>query len=270
MTRFLSDLDKTLLFSSVADPRSTSLEAVGGQPAAFVTAGAARLLSRLLHSKSLVPVTTRSTHQFLRLQFPGPAPSLAIVSNGGRLLVHGEVDRAFERWREARMRDSAPLDVALQVLVEAAAGHGRVRTADELFCYAVADSSAAVRAVAASARGPSHEIGWAVCVSGRKVYFTPREVTKESAAAYLVEHHIGGRVVTAGDSLLDQGLIQFGAAAMIPRHGDLAGRTWLSGTVRLTVAIGADAGEEILTWAAHQCGVVLPGEELTPHGPSGS
>ena len=97
-----TDLDGTVLFSERAmgvplPDRLTPVDVVGERIYAYMTDTVVAVWTRLARAGALVPATTRSVPQYTRLRLPGPAPRYAVTCNGGRLLVDGEPDPAWER-----------------------------------------------------------------------------------------------------------------------------------------------------------------------------
>lgn len=261
-----SDLDRTLIYSRAAfqtptggeEPDLVCVELYRGEPMSFVTAAGHRLLEQLAFTGALVPVTSRTVQQYQRITLPGPTPAFAICANGGRLLVSGVEDVDY---RNALVADlavsSAPLEQVWQILQRAADRRARrgtelksIRTADDLFCYAVEFERADPGWVAelADAVAP---LGWGVTRQLRKVYVVPDALTKVRALD-VVRRRIGAtRVVAAGDSHLDVSILAAADAAIRPAHGELHEEGWQTTNLSVTAASGIAAGEQIASWLLH-------------------
>lgn len=255
-TVFASDLDRTLIYSPKArrlgadGAPATCVELHDGGQTSFMTVTAAALLTDLQGAGEFVPVTTRTTEQYRRVLLPGRAPRFAITANGGVLLVDGVPDRAWSRQVAAILADTVPLrEVWDQV------GHvchpqftDKVRNAADLFCYAVVRPARLPDGFVADVSGWAAERGWRTSLQGRKLYWVPERLTKAAAVAEVAERAGCGRVLAAGDSLLDIDLLLGADAGIHPRHGELFDQGWSAPTVVTTAASGIAAGEEIVHW----------------------
>ncbi|WP_432547899.1 HAD family hydrolase [Kineococcus sp. SYSU DK004] len=258
-----SDLDQTLVFSR----RSARADVAGlvpveeyrGETISWVTPRAWELLGRLVATGAFVPVTTRTSEQYARLRWPGPAPRWAVTANGGVLLADGEPDAAWARRVEAALAGCAPVELAHAALARLAADlHAAVpgseapavRAVSRLFCYAVLREGQR-QELEGPRLGELTALldGWGHTVSlqGRKLYAVPRPLTKSAAVAEVAARLGADGFVAAGDSLLDVDLLRAARTARRPRHGELFAAGW-DGPAQLTAAVGAAAGEEIAAW----------------------
>jgi hypothetical protein len=250
-----SDLDRTLIYSANAlhlegpdheAPRLAVCEVYDGQPLSYMTRAAEDLLRELAARALFVPVTTRTQAQFRRVQLP--AARYAITTNGGVLLVEGTHDAAWSaQVRAAVARESAPLgEVLARVGGEPLPGILRVRTAEDLFIYAIVERAELPPGYLEGLTAWCAERGWAVSLQGRKLYCVPEAVTKEAAVAEVMRRAGADRLIAAGDSLLDRGLLELADVALRPRHGELEAAGYAPPGLRVTDARGVRAGEEIL------------------------
>jgi hypothetical protein len=267
-TVVISDLDQTLIFSTGAlrltgpdreAPRLLCVEVYDAKPLSFVTEAAARDLADLADTGLFVPATTRTVEQYQRVHLPGPTPKFALCANGGRLLRDGVEDLDFTSAVTDRLASTgAPLDEMLAELrrVSDVGGPGSfvrmVRDASDLFCYAVVERDAMPQGWVDDLTAFAAERSWGVSVQGRKVYCVPTALTKAAAAREVADVLGASRLVTAGDSLLDAGLLDVADAAIRPQHGELADVGWTRPHVDVTTAAGVLAGEEIASWLVSQ------------------
>ncbi|GAB2488165.1 hypothetical protein GCM10027265_45040 [Jatrophihabitans fulvus] len=253
-----SDLDLTLIYSRRAIARwggeadaVAAVEVYQGADSAFMTANAAARLARLGDRVPVVPTTTRTPEQLARVRLPG-AGRYAVAANGGILLVDGEPDPDWGRVVAQRLRGGLPVDDvhahALQVC--APEWTTLVRVASELFVYAVLDRAALPDGFVDEQTAWADAHGWRVSLQGRKLYWVPRGLTKSAAVAEVAARLEAGRVLAAGDSLLDSDLLSAADAAIAARHGELVEADAVPGGVEVTGAVGIDAGEEIVAWFA--------------------
>lgn len=250
------DLDRTLIYSARSlalgpcPDRLRVVELRDGRPDSFVTERAAELLAELDRVAVLVPATTRTREQYLRVRLPLPAPPRwAVCANGGTLLVDGVPDPEWgAAVRERLAREAAPLAEVLDHL-RGAADPGWVlkrRVAEELFAYLVVEKSLLPAGWVDELAGWAAERGWGVSYQGRKVYLVPRPLTKSAALAEVARRTGARTLLAAGDSLLDAEMLLAADAAWRPGHGELADRDWHAPGVTALPVRGGTAAEEIL------------------------
>ena len=252
-----TDLDRTVIYSAAAlalsgpdvdAPRLLCVEVYQQAPLSYVTEAAAGALAELAAAATLVPTTTRTPEQYLRVHLPGPPPRFAITANGGRLLVDGVVDGDWSAHVSALVAESAPLAEVHEKLAGAAEFLLRLRTAEELFAYAVVDRTAMPASWAQDLAAWCGERGWGVSVQGRKVYCVPDGLRKSTAAGEVARRAGTSTLLAAGDSLLDIDLLLAADAAVRPAHGELHDTGFTAPHVEVTAASGVLAGEELVGW----------------------
>jgi hypothetical protein len=252
------DLDRTLIYSSRAfwletdDADAPSIvvsEVYQGVPLSYMTRTAERLLVDLAGTATFVPVTTRTVAQYSRVQLPGPVPRYAITTNGGTILTDGEPDADWSRALQSRLNtDAAPLAEVRALLDDPAATDWilRVHTAEDLFTYAIIDRDAMPATWIDGLHAQCLALGWTVSVQGRKLYCVPAAVNKSAAVAEVRRRLGAPTVLAAGDSLLDQRMLEEAHFAYRPAHGELHEAAFQSHNLVVTSARGILAGEELL------------------------
>jgi hypothetical protein len=252
------DLDRTVIYSAaaldlrVADadaPRLLCVELYRGAPLSFLTEPAVASLLALQQVATVVPTTTRTPEQLARVHLPGPPARFAIASNGGHLLVDGVPDPAWTATVRGRLDGCAPLP-EVDAHLRACGGEFvlNLRTASDLFVYAVVDRDAVPEGWMEQLAAWCAPRGWTVSLQGRKVYAVPRPLTKSAAAAEVVARCGGGPLFAAGDSLLDADLLAFADAAIRPAHGELHDAGFTLDHLTVTASAGVAAGAELLGW----------------------
>lgn len=257
------DLDRTLIYSpsalavTVADtdaPRLLCVELYRGAPLSFVTETAASLLVQLAARAVLVPTTTRTPAQLARVHLPGPPARFAIASNGGHLMVDGEVDEDWSRRVRAAVTGCAPTaEVHSRMQAGSAAFVETLRTASDLFVYAVVRRDDVPAGWVEELAHWCAARGWQTSLQGRKVYCVPVPLTKSAAAREVVERTGGGRLLAAGDSLLDGELLLAAELGVRPAAGELADSGWSAPHVHVTSAPGVLGGQELVAWLLARC-----------------
>jgi hypothetical protein len=252
------DLDRTLIYSPRAFWLETSdalappiivAELYQGVPISFMTRSSEVLLLGLQAIADVVPVTTRTVVQYRRVQLPGPVPHFAVTSNGGVILNDGEPDPEWSEGMRVRLQsEAAPLEEVRALLtgVDSEPWILKVNTADELFVYAIIDREAMPPSWSVALADRCNELGWTVSVQGRKLYCVPRVMTKSAAVAEVARRLGSGRVLAAGDSLLDRPMLEAADLAFRPAHGELHDVGYEAENLRVTRARGILAGEELL------------------------
>lgn len=250
-----SDLDRTVIWSAGAAGDVSDghcVEEYQGAPLTFIHRRSVDTLRVLLSGGHLVPVTTRTEAQYRRVMLPGGPARFAICLNGGRVLVDDAEDLGFRSDLEASLHGSTPLAEVTPVMerwtksVRDTLGTCRLRNAEGLFSYAVFHTPVAAGPETDALRAAGAELGWQTSVQGRKVYLVPTRLTKESALAYL-EATYGVKVLaTAGDSLLDLGMLAKFGRGWVPRDSELHKAGLQPADSTLTRGTGLTAGAEIL------------------------
>ncbi|SDJ53671.1 hypothetical protein SAMN05444157_3855 [Frankineae bacterium MT45] len=272
-----SDLDRTLIYSQAAagaweGALRCCVEVLDGAPLSFMTEAAATSLTALAAACTFVPVTTRTVAQLRRVQLPA-AHEYAVAANGGVLLRDGEPDAAWANRVVAALASALPyrrMWEQLQPLAERDWVR-KLRSADDLFCYAVLDRAAVPPDFLAETTAWAAEHGWRTSLQGRKLYWVPDALTKSAAVAEVARRQGSDLVLAAGDSLLDIDLLAGADRGIRPAHGELAEQGWSAPHVAVTPSRGVAAGEEIVAWFHHGVRGELrePGEPREPGGQPG-
>ncbi len=224
------DLDCTVLHSASTAPAEpvVVLDPVVGS---IATPEALRLARRLAAVAVVVPTTTRSIAQYTRLALE-PLP-WAITSNGGEILRRGVPDPDWSRHVRRQVAGGcAPIDQVTRQVRELAptmwptADH--VTVVEGLFLVVHLrrpdqraehrdDGEPAAPARCTEGADRLGQLGWYVSGVGRKRYVIPDPVRKETAAQHVASAVGAVRVLAAGDSALDVGLLRWADAAVVPR-----------------------------------------------------
>jgi hydroxymethylpyrimidine pyrophosphatase-like HAD family hydrolase len=228
---FASDLDHTLVHPvrHLATARSdvSVVEWLDGRPLSYMSTRALSALGELAANHSFIPVTSRSRRQFDRI---GPITALcrhghSICANGATVLSHGAVDQEWAAHIKAKLADVASLQETAGVLAMEFGSPGpegwllRSHTCDDVYWYAVCDARRLPHDVIQRASRSLAPLGWLPILHGRKLYALPRYLTKHAALCYVLEKlPVDEPLVCAGDSQLDEGLLQLADLALAPAH----------------------------------------------------
>lgn len=256
------DLDRTLIYSrrffDAPPSDGQCVEIYEGAPISFMTAIAVAELQDLSARHIVVPATTRTVAQYLRIRLPGGPHRFAVTSNGGSILVDGMPDREWNALVSAQVLvESAAIDeviTALRARVSDRWVHSG-RVAEGLFSYLVVDETAMPPDFVESWRDWCAPRGWQVSQQGRKVYTVPKELCKSRAVREVRRRLVesgdldpDASLFAAGDGALDAELLLYADAAIRPSHGELHALGWQSHHTTVTKLSGAAASEEILAW----------------------
>lgn len=261
---FAVDLDRTLIYSrrwlSGADSdMARCVEVRDGREISFMTRTAVASLEQLASRHIVVPATTRTVAQYLRVALPGGPYRYAVTSNGGVILDDGQPDLVWAAQVAATLRAES---IALEALLRALhrrigeAWVQQVIVADDLFCCLVVDESALPADFVALWQIWCEPRGWTVVRQDRRIYSLPRSLCKSHAVDEVRrrltdsgELADDAPLLAAGDSALDAALLSAATAAIRPSHGELRGMgSHLNRVSDTTAAHGAHAAEQVLQW----------------------
>lgn len=202
------DLDGTLLVPArSARPDDIPVETVRGETRSYLPRAVAAGLEELSGRVRAVPVTSRSVEQYLRIAWPdGCRPEYAVVANGGILLRDG----APVGW-PAVLPDPGDLDRIVAGLVPYG---GISRAVDGRYSYLHAPPGLDPGSVSADV--PS---GYRAFRAGRKFYFLPPGIDKETALGYLRAMFRPPLAFAAGDGEMDLGMLAAADVAVVPAGG---------------------------------------------------
>ncbi len=149
MMMFASDLDRTLIYSqkmidaSEEQPGEIRVaETKDGEVITYITEKTINLLKQLSEKAMFVPVTTRTTEQYSRIDVicKDIMPKYAVTGNGGNILTQGETDTAWHEIMRGKIENEClPIGDAVREFEKIRSDEWvkMSRVADELFFYCV-------------------------------------------------------------------------------------------------------------------------------------
>ncbi|OMF36874.1 hypothetical protein BK133_08095 [Paenibacillus sp. FSL H8-0548] len=253
---FASDLDQTLIYSvrskgELAVEEMVPVELYEGRHISYMTKPAIEKLKELSSIARFVPVTTRIPEQFNRIFGIKElfAPEYVIVSNGGTILVNGQIDQEWHGHVRAAVKQHCAEHTEIASLFADISSEHWVKSndlCDELFYSIVVEREHLPQESIEQLRLELASRGWSYSLQGRKIYLVPEKVSKGAAIQYVKEKLGSSFVYAAGDSLLDESLLLAADFALSPAHGEL-GRTYAAHPhIQFTEARGALASDELL------------------------
>ncbi len=216
MIIFNTDLDKTLIYSYKHDIGNDKLcaEIYQGRQVSFVTRRTAELLKRVNETVLLVPTTTRTLEQYVRIDLGIGTPHYALVCNGGILLTDGEEDSGWYRESFERVEDcQGELRLAQEVLEADENRSFEIRNISSLFIFTKSDEPQLSVELLRSALDTSK---MDVFYNGVKVYAVPKALGKGAAVKRLRDRLGAELVIAAGDSEFDVSLLNAADEAIAP------------------------------------------------------
>lgn len=210
------DLDNTLIYSyKHRTPGDFCVEQLEGREQSFITHETLARLRQLPENVRLVPVTTRSHEQYLRIVWPQGSPRLAITTNGGLLLRDGAPE---VEWRNHSLELAAGFHNILHQLdceLGMRESFAKRRIVDEMYLYVVCQDRAEAKQCLADYAGYGD---LQVCRGGRKVYFLPPQINKGAAVQRLRVMRPNAFLLAAGDSELDLPMLEQADIALLPNE----------------------------------------------------
>lgn len=242
------DLDRTLVYSlrwfaqhaCADDARTVEPERRRGSA---VHVAAMDGLASLLATRRLIPCTSRSVTQYRRLDrgWPGPTPRVALVANGGHLMIDGVPDRAWHETIRRRISDECG---ELAHLEQCLGRFGPAEVVDEVLVTCRTPDAAEAQRVAARLRGEVGVERVRLFAQSSTVLAIPLAADKGTAVASLVTRLGAELAYAAGDSVLDGSMLVLADRFRAPAHAEpeLLRRSGAT----TTAAAGPAAAVEIL------------------------
>jgi hydroxymethylpyrimidine pyrophosphatase-like HAD family hydrolase len=260
---YASDLDQTLIYSTRAaginfdSPLITPAETMNGQITSYISVQALAKLRQLAQEAIFIPVTTRTVEQYKRIEifYESIKPKYAITSNGGNVLIDGEVDAEWNAYIRTHVADTSAPAADVEALFGSIRDDSWVvgeRFCDELFYSIVIDREKMPMAQVTGFAETVRTLGWELSVQGRKIYIVPNSVSKRAGLEYVKDRLGDYEVVASGDSLLDRSLLELADHPIAPRHGELYRehlRDAALAPYTFTSASGILAADEIVEYA---------------------
>lgn len=201
---FLSDLDKTLIFSYKRLSEGVCVEEKDGRQLSFMTKRSADLFGEMIRRVRFIPVTSRSAEQYGRIRFPGGfSPEYAVCDNGGNLLINGIPDPEWRSRFEKHINECAEeLAMCRSFLEKRSEVCFEIRFVDDTFLFTKAHDTE--RVLSQMRELPLKNVS--IFTNGEKLYAVPSLIDK-GAAAELLRERFGERIIAAGDSLFDRQML---------------------------------------------------------------
>lgn len=217
---FLSDLDRTLIFSyKRLSEDNICVEEKEGKKLSFMTPLSARLLCEISERTAFIPVTTRSIEQFERIKFSSGMPHFAVCDNGGNLLVDGVPDPDWRKRAEEHILPAMAEMERIKSFWESLDDvYFEVRLVDGTFIFTKSHTPLETLRLTAERLCPEYV---QLFDNGDKIYAVPKGINKGAALLWLRER-FGEEIIAAGDSLFDREMLKNADIAIV-KQGELSG-----------------------------------------------
>lgn len=229
MVLFASDLDNTLIYSYKHDIGTAKrcVEIYQGREISFITEKTYALLKEIKKHVLFVPVTTRTTKQYQRIDLGVGMAEYALTCNGGVLLAGGTEDAAWYAQSLQIVSDSAKaLAYGERLLKQDKHRCFEVRNIQGLFIFTKSEKPLAL---AAHLRESLDLEKVDVFCNGIKVYIVPKKLNKGAAVLRLKEKLKADKLVAAGDSEFDIPMLNAADLALAPK--EISGKPGICGGV---------------------------------------
>lgn len=212
-----TDLDNTLIFSSrVPLPEEKMVvEYLDGKEQSYMTVKSFAFLKAFSNGR-IVPVTTRSVEQFMRIRVMGEdiPCHYALVCNGGELLAGGEIDAEWEYETRSIAKEQIDYLVEMKPDMEDAAGASRLQFPSNMMAYY---KCANPQNEAAKWESRVDDSKVSVYFDRRKVYLIPRAINKGAAIERFRSKFGNNEIsIAAGDGKADISMLEKADYAILP------------------------------------------------------
>lgn len=231
-----SDLDRTLIFSKrtrLQDVAYRCIEKLDGEDMSYMSNQTIETLHFLKNIIEFVPVTTRSLVQYNRITIfkEEIKPLYAVTSNGGKILVNGQLDLSWQQHIAQRMNalmlrhEDVPINYKNYLQDPSIL---RTHNVEDLFYVSIIDERVFEYALFLDLQQQLIKFDWSCYLQGRKLYILPSFLTKGAAVEYIKNQGSYDWHAAAGDSQLDLSMLEIADEYFIPQHAELAQKSHLN------------------------------------------
>lgn len=223
-----SDLDRSVIYSNKfldTEVKYSNIEKYEGREISYISLDTIEYIKQIQDIGMFIPTTTRTTEQFNRINFEqfGINFPWAITTNGGYILKNNKVLESWNKEVQNIKNKSCGLNIMIKDFEKYTKLPGVIKfaVASELFFYMVVDYSIfdinCLKEYVNTLDGKN----WNMYISGRKIYFLPKGITKENAIKYLLKELNIKEFTAIGDSTMDYGMIKSADYGYVLKHGDM-------------------------------------------------
>ena len=218
---FVTDLDRTMIYSQsfiTEENINDTIALQDGTGYSYMTSKAQELLLQLAKKITIVPCTTRSREQFLRLPFFKDC-KYAICDNGASLYINGQLDPQWTAIMRKNMEFcQKEIEEFKELLSQQDFIEGEVRFVDNFYLF-TKTTPENIHKCTQFIRDHINKEKFYCLVSGIKVYFVPNFITKKHTLGYVLDRIKDNDITVAGDSQIDFGMMEYATIqSFIPIH----------------------------------------------------
>ncbi|MBU5336864.1 HAD hydrolase family protein [Intestinibacter bartlettii] len=248
-----SDLDRSIIYSKRflgENSKELEIEVYKGENISYISQKTVNLIKEINKNSCFIPTTTRTTEQFKRIEFSkyGLNFKYAITSNGGNILIDGDIDKDYKIFIEKKLELSSSIDDTIKLLEKYKSVYGikKIRKAEEFFFYIVVDKEEFdLRSIEGFIR-EIKGLNWDTYKNGTKVYFVPSALKKSTAIKYICDKLNYKQTFAIGDSIMDKDMLEFCRSSYLLGHGDLVNILQKENPFLVSKKSGFEGTEEVL------------------------
>lgn len=221
------------------------------QHLSFMSKTSINLLKKFNKHHLFVPVTTRSLTQYKRIKLfqRELVPKLAIVNNGGTILLNGKVDENWKKAIENQINGtSAPKEDIFRLLsyIGNKQWIEKITNVDDLFFLLSVKSKNIPIDEIPHIETEFLRVGWRIHLNGRKLYILPICLSKATAIIQIKKYVDFDFQVAAGDSFMDLDMLKQATYGFSPKHGEIFKAKHQETKINWLNETGLDFAEELL------------------------
>lgn len=235
---FISDLDKTLIFSKRHLPTTQKLllaELKNNEPYSFMTNNAFDKLKDFIENGGIfIPATARTLEQYKRITvFNSLHLKYEIICNGKTILINGEKDETWEKLMNEKLTS---LPISLQELFPTikdyiinninSNGNNYYIYENYMGIISFPSTNFLNKKMIDNLNNIIDYSGWQVSSGGRKLYICPPFINKANALKYIqqkiyTETNKLEKILASGDSFYDLQMLKKSDFSIIPKHSEI-------------------------------------------------
>lgn len=251
---FLSDLDRTLIFSNKFLQKGVTpvlVESKGEKPISYMTKEAFTLLEQVRNECLFIPVSTRSYETMTRIGFiQENMPEWMVCDNGAHIYHNGERliewEEHIQGKRNALKTTPKEVEQTIRYLFEDKGLKAIFNLEDLYLMVKFEEMTGEVRQSLEILNISLRKKGYRIDINSRKAYLLPDYIRKEDAVRFLIEKQGWNFTLSAGDSYMDKDMLRETTYAVAPKH-----KSFPDDFMHVTERKGMKAGEEILHYVQH-------------------
>lgn len=188
MTFFVTDLDKTLIFSKkfIKNEDVETIEYKDNQELSYMTKTALNTLKAINEKITIIPITSRSFEQYKRINL-NMKFKYTILSNGGTILCNDIIDN---EWKEIIKKEFSKMNLTnVEALLHNSSSlfENYYELRDNSYYYARIKENQEF--VVLKLLKPFLGKDWNCFIQDNKLYVMPKIVSKENALKYLIKKY---------------------------------------------------------------------------------